>query len=151
MKLSTTLDYSGGFLESVKKATDLESAGIDVVWVAEAYGFDAVSLMGCLAGKTDRIQIASGILPIYTRTPALLAMTAAGIDALSNGRCVLGLGASGPQVIEGFHGIRYDKPLAAHARDHRDLSAGLEARRTGDIPRTYLPLAPPRDRGHGSR
>ena len=112
MKLSTTLDYSGGFLESVKKATELESAGIDLVWVAEAYGFDAVSLMGCLAGKTDRIEIASGILPIYTRTPALLAMTAAGIDALSNGRCVLGLGASGPQVIEGFHGVRYDKPLA---------------------------------------
>ena len=112
MKLSTTLDYSGGFLESVKKVKELESAGLDLVWVAEAYGFDAVSLMGFLAGQTDRIEIASGILPIYSRTPALLAMTAAGVDALSKGRCVLGLGASGPQVIEGFHGVRYDKPLA---------------------------------------
>ncbi len=112
MKLSTTLDYSGGFLESVERVRGLESAGLDLVWVAEAYGFDAVSLMGCLAGQTQRIEIGSGILPIYSRTPALLAMTAAGVDALSKGRCVLGLGASGPQVIEGFHGVRYDMPLA---------------------------------------
>src|ERR1022692_3387003 len=91
MKLSTTLDYSGGFLESVKKVKALESAGLDLVWVAEAYGFDAVSLMGFLAGQTEHIEIASGILPIYSRTPALLAMTAAGVDALSEGRCVLGL------------------------------------------------------------
>ena len=62
--------------------------------------------------RLQRIDIGAGILPIYTRTPTLLAMTAAGIDALSGGRCVLGLGASGPQVIEGFHGVPYDKPLA---------------------------------------
>ena len=68
--------------------------------------------MGYLAARTDRVEIASGILPLYTRTPSLLAMTAAGIDVLSDGRCILGLGASGPQVIEGFHGVRYDKPLA---------------------------------------
>lgn len=116
MKLSTTLDYSGGFLESVKTVKEFESAGLDLVWVAEAYGFDAVSLMGYLAGQTERIEIGSGILPIYSRTPALLTMTAAGVDALSKGRCVLGLGASGPQVIEGFHGVRYDKPLARTAR-----------------------------------
>jgi len=67
--------------------------------------------MGFLAAKTERVQIASGILPIYTRTPALLAMTAAGVDALSNGRAMLGLGASGPQVIEGWHGVPYDAPL----------------------------------------
>ena len=82
-----------------------------MVWVAEAYSFDAVSSMGYLAAKTSTVQIAAGILPIYTRTPTLIAMTAAGIDALSDGRCVLGLGASGPQVIEGFHGVVYDKPL----------------------------------------
>ena len=64
MKLSTTLDYSGGFLESVKEVKELESAGLDLVWVAEAYGFDAVSLMGFLTGQTERIEIASGILPI---------------------------------------------------------------------------------------
>src|SRR3546814_19907819 len=83
----------------------------DLVWVAEAYGYDAVSQMGYLAAKTSTVKIASGILPIYTRTPTLLAMSAAGIDALSDGRCILGLGASGPQVIEGFHGVKSDRPL----------------------------------------
>ena len=67
--------------------------------------------MGYLAAVTETVQIASGILPIYTRTPTLLAMTAAGIDELSGGRCILGLGASGPQVIEGFHGVAYDAPI----------------------------------------
>ncbi len=91
---------------------ELESAGLDVAWVAEAYSFDAVSYMGYLVAKTSTVQIGAGILPLYTRTPTLLAMTAAGLDALSGGRFILGLGASGPQVIEGFHGVRYDKPLA---------------------------------------
>jgi F420-dependent oxidoreductase-like protein len=67
--------------------------------------------MGYLAAKTQRVTIASGILNIYSRTPSLLAMTAAGIDELSDGRCMLGLGASGPQVIEGFHGVPYDAPM----------------------------------------
>jgi F420-dependent oxidoreductase-like protein len=89
----------------------MESAGLDMVWVAEAYSFDAVSTMGYLAASTDTVQIASGILPIYTRTPTLLGMTAASLDSLSGGRFVLGLGASGPQVIEGFHGVPYDRPL----------------------------------------
>lgn len=111
MKLSTQLAYNKSLVETAEEAVRLEAAGIDMVWVAEAYGFDAVSLMGYLAAVTDRIEIASGILPIYTRTPTLLAMTAAGVDALSGGRAVLGLGASGPQVIEGFHGVPYDRPL----------------------------------------
>jgi len=68
--------------------------------------------MGFLAARTERVQIGSGILPIYSRTPTLTAMTAAGLDALSGGRTILGLGASGPQVIEGFHGVPYDKPVA---------------------------------------
>src|SRR5206468_145630 len=97
--------------EAAKQVADLEKAGIDVVWVAEAYGFDAPSFMGYLAAVTDRIQIGSGIVNIYTRTPSLLAMTAASIDFLSDGRCILGLGASGPQVIEGFHGVAYDAPI----------------------------------------
>jgi F420-dependent oxidoreductase-like protein len=111
MKLGMPLSYAGGFKEAARQAADLESAGLDMVWVAEAYGFDGVSFMGYLAAVTERVEIAAGILPIYTRTPALLAMTAAGVDALSDGRCVLGLGASGPQVIEGWHGVPYDKPL----------------------------------------
>jgi len=82
-----------------------------VVWVSEAYGIDAVSRLAYLAALTDKLRIGSGILPIYTRTPALLAQTAAGLDYVSNGRFILGLGASGPQVIEGWHGLRYDRPL----------------------------------------
>jgi F420-dependent oxidoreductase-like protein len=112
MRLSMNLSYAGGFKESVQQIVDLEQAGLDIVWVAEAYSFDAVSMMGYLAAKTERVQIGSGILPIYSRTPALTAMTAAGLDALSGGRAILGLGASGPQVIEGFHGVPYDKPVA---------------------------------------
>ncbi|HEV3225716.1 MAG TPA: LLM class F420-dependent oxidoreductase [Acidimicrobiales bacterium] len=112
MQLSMPISYAGGFEESARQVADLEKAGLDLAWVAEAYGYDGVSFMGYLAAKTERVQIGSGILPLYTRTPTLLAMTAAGVDALSGGRCVLGLGASGPQVIEGFHGVVYDKPLA---------------------------------------
>lgn len=112
MRLSTQIGYAGGIKEAADQVADLERAGIDMVWVAEAYGIDAVSVMGYLAAKTESVEIASGILPLYSRTPALLAMTAAGVDVLSDGRCVLGLGASGPQVIEGWHGVAYDRPLA---------------------------------------
>jgi len=111
MKLSTQLAYSGDYRATVREVVEYEQAGLDMVWVAEAYGFDAVSLMGYLAAKTERITIASGILPIYSRTPALMAQTAAGLDAVSNGRFVLGIGTSGPQVIEGWHGVPYDKPV----------------------------------------
>lgn len=111
MKISTQLGYAGAFLDTVNEVREMEMAGLDTVWVAEAYGFDGVSLMGYLAAETERVEIASGILPIYTRTPTLLAMTAAGVDALSNGRAMLGIGASGPQVIEGFHGVPYDAPV----------------------------------------
>ena len=115
MRLSMQVPYAGTPAElsaAAGRVAELEHAGLDVVWVAEAYSFDAPSLMGYLAARTERVQIGAAILPIYTRTPTLLAMTAAGIDALSDGRCILGLGASGPQVIEGFHGAAYDAPLA---------------------------------------
>lgn len=111
MKISMQIGYAGGFAESVAQVQALEKAGLDIVYVAEAYGYDAVSLMGYLAAKTESVHIAAGILPIYTRTPTLLAMTAAGVDEISEGRCILGLGASGPQVIEGFHGVAYDAPI----------------------------------------
>jgi F420-dependent oxidoreductase-like protein len=112
MLLSTQLQYGDDPVRNAESVVEMERAGLDVVWVAEAYSFDAVSLMGYLAARTERVQIGSGILPIYSRTPTLTAMTAAGLDALSGGRAILGLGASGPQVIEGFHGVPYDKPIA---------------------------------------
>ena len=111
MQITMPLSYAGGFKAAAQQVAELENNGLDLVWVAEAYGFDAPSLMGFLAANTERVQIAAGILPIYTRTPTLIAMTAAGVDALSDGRCQLGLGASGPQVIEGWHGVPYDAPL----------------------------------------
>ncbi|MET8851926.1 LLM class F420-dependent oxidoreductase [Amycolatopsis sp. NPDC004625] len=111
MKIGTGISYSGGFAESVADVVELEKAGLDVVFVPEAYSFDAVSQLGYLAAKTERVQLASGIFQIYTRTPTLTAMTAAGLDFVSDGRFILGLGASGPQVIEGFHGVKYDAPL----------------------------------------
>ncbi|MEO3812484.1 LLM class F420-dependent oxidoreductase [Sphaerisporangium sp. B11E5] len=111
MRIGMALNYAGGFKETVAELADYEKAGLDIVFVAEAYSFDAVSQMGYIAARTERLQIASGILPIYSRTPALLAMTAAGLDYVSDGRFVLGLGASGPQVIEGFHGVPYTAPL----------------------------------------
>jgi F420-dependent oxidoreductase-like protein len=93
------------------QAAALEDAGVSHLWVGEAYTADAVSTLGFLAGATRRARLGSSILPIYSRTPTLTAMTAVGLDRLSGGRFVLGLGASGPQVVEGFHGVPYDAPL----------------------------------------
>ena len=111
MRIGLGINYGGGFKEVAAEVADLERAGLDIVFVPEAYSFDAVSALGYLAAKTDRLELASGILQLYTRTPTLTAMTAAGLDYVSDGRYILGLGASGPQVIEGFHGVAYDAPI----------------------------------------
>ncbi|MCB9379098.1 MAG: LLM class F420-dependent oxidoreductase [Acidimicrobiaceae bacterium] len=111
MKLSTMINYSGGFHEAVDRVVALEKAGLDVVWIPEAYSFDAISQVGYLAAKTETVEIGTGIVNVYSRTAACMAQTAAGCDYVSNGRFILGLGASGPQVIEGFHGVPYEKPM----------------------------------------
>ena len=111
MKLSTPLMYSGNPREAADQVAELERAGLDTVWVAEAYGFDSPTLMGYLAAKTETVEIGSAILNIYSRTPGALLQTAAGLDNVSNGRAIIGLGASGPQVIEGFHGVPYDRSV----------------------------------------
>ncbi len=111
MRTGIFLDYSGGFREAVDHIVVLEKAGVDIALVAEAYSFDAVSQLGYLAAKTSTIELGSGVFPIYTRTPTLLAMTAAGLDFVSDGRFRLGIGTSGPQVMEGFHGVPFDAPL----------------------------------------
>jgi F420-dependent oxidoreductase-like protein len=105
------IDYSGGFAETVELLQEYERNGLELVGVAEAYSFDSVSQLGYIAAKTEKLQLLSSIFQIYTRTPSLTAMTAAGLDFVSDGRFNLGLGASGPQVIEGFHGVKYDAPL----------------------------------------
>lgn len=111
MRISMPLGYAGDLRESVKQVVELEKAGLDTVWVAEAYGYDSPTLMGYIAARTERVNIGAAILPLYTRTPTLIAQTAAGLDYLSDGRAVIGLGASGPQVIEGWHGVPYTRPL----------------------------------------
>src|ERR1700690_292526 len=111
MRIGMQLGYAGDFADTVVELADYERAGLDIVFVPEAYSYDAVSQLGFIAARTERLQIASGILQLYSRTPALTAMTAAGLDYVSGGRFVLGLGASGPQVIEGWHGVPYDAPV----------------------------------------
>src|SRR3546814_19964863 len=86
MKLSMTLNYSGDPVQAAATAADYETAGVDMIWVAELYSFDAVSILGYLAAKTHRMELASGIFPIYSRTPALTASTAAGLDPVSQGQ-----------------------------------------------------------------
>lgn len=148
MKLSMQIGYSGGFAESVAQVQALEKAGMDLVYVAEAYGFDAVTMMGYIAAKTETIQIASGILPIYTRTPTLIAMTAAGLDEISDGRAVLGLGASGPQVIEGFHGVAYDAPIG-RTREVIEICRQVWKREPVIHDGKYYKLPLPADQGTG--
>lgn len=149
MRLGMMLSYAGGFKEAAVEAVELEKAGLDVVWVPEAYSFDAVSQLGYLAAVTERVQIGSAILPLYSRTPALLAMTAAGLDFVSDGRFVLGLGASGPQVIEGFHGVPYDRPLA-RTREIVDICRRVWRREVLTNDGIYqLPLPPEQGTGLG--
>jgi F420-dependent oxidoreductase-like protein len=153
VRLSMQVPYGGTPAElsaAADRVVELEKAGLDVVWVAEAYSFDAPSMMGYLAARTERIQIGAAILPIYTRTPTLLAMTAAGVDALSDGRCILGLGASGPQVVEGFHGVAYDAPLG-RTREIVDICRQVWRREpvVHDGTHYHVPLPPGQGTGLG--
>jgi len=90
---------------------EAERLGVDAVWSAEAWGYDAVTPLAYLAAKTSRIKLGSGIIQAGTRTPALVAMTAMTLASLSNDRFLLGLGVSGPQVVEGWHGIPFERPV----------------------------------------
>ncbi|MFF7476704.1 LLM class F420-dependent oxidoreductase [Streptomyces sp. NPDC008092] len=141
MRIGMPMAYSGGFAETADALVDYERVGLDIVFVPEAYSFDSVSQLGYLAARTHSVQLASGILNIYSRTPSLLAMTAAGLDYVSGGRFTLGLGASGPQVVEGFHGIRYDAPLA-RTREVAEICRKVWRREpvVHDGPRYHLPL-----------
>ncbi|MFD9260801.1 LLM class F420-dependent oxidoreductase [Streptomyces sp. NPDC059538] len=149
MELSMMLDYAGDPRRAADQAAALESAGLDAVWVAEAWGFDSPTIMGYLAARTERLKIGSAILNVYSRTPGLIAQTAAGLDALSGGRALLGLGASGPQVVEGWHGMPYDKPLG-RTRETVELCRRIWRRETIDHHGiTDMPLPPERGSGLG--
>jgi F420-dependent oxidoreductase-like protein len=112
MRLGLTAGYSGAQMGvNIDLILEAERLGFGSVWTAEAYGSDAVSPIAWIAARTTKIRLGTAIMQIPARTPALAAMTAMTLDALSGGRFILGLGPSGPQVVEGWHGVPYGKPL----------------------------------------
>lgn len=148
MRIGMALDYAEDFKRAAAALVDYERAGLDIVFVAEAYSFDAVSRLGYLAARTERLELASGILPIYSRTPALLAMTAAGLDYVSGGRFTLGLGVSGPQVVEGFHGVPFTAPLG-RTREVVEICRKVWRRERLVHEGVHYTLPLPADRGTG--
>jgi F420-dependent oxidoreductase-like protein len=113
MRLGLNFGYWGaGAKDNVALAQEADRLGYHSLWTAEAWGSDAVTTLTWLAAKTERIRVGTAIMQMPARTPANTAMTAATLDLLTGGRVILGLGVSGPQVIEGWHGIPYGKPLA---------------------------------------
>jgi F420-dependent oxidoreductase-like protein len=152
MRTGIFLDYSGGghstFQEAVDDVVELEKIGVDIALVAEAYSYDAISQLGYLAAKTSRIELGSGVVPIYIRTPSLLAMTAAGLDYVSEGRFRLGIGTSGPQVMEGFHGVSFDAPLG-RTREVVDICRQVWRREKVQYDGKYYQIPLPTDQGTG--
>lgn len=131
MRLALNIGYVTGAAgdEQVQLARHAETLGYSCVWVAEAYGSDAVTMLTWVAAHTERIDVGSAIMQIPARTPAMTAMTAATLDTLSKGRLRLGLGVSGPQVSEGWHGVRFDKPLSRQ-REYVEVVRAALSRRT---------------------
>jgi F420-dependent oxidoreductase-like protein len=149
MRIGIFLDYAGsGFKEAVDRVVELEKVGVDIALVAEAYSYDAVSQLGFLAAKTERVELGSGVVPIFTRTPSLLAMTAAGLDFVSDGRFRLGIGTSGPQVVEGFHGVPFDSPLG-RTREVVEICRQVWRRENVQYDGKHYQLPLPPERGTG--
>ncbi len=122
MQLGVNLGYwgAGNDADNLALAREADKLGYSVVWAAEAYGSDAATVLAWIAAQTEQIDIGSAVFQIPGRTPANCAMTAATLDTLSGGRFRLGLGVSGPQVSEGWHGVKFDKPLA-RTREYTDI------------------------------
>jgi len=113
MKLGLLLGYSGADMSlPIDRVLEAEKLGFDSVWTSEAYGSDAITPAAWVLARTSRIKVGTAIIQMPARTPAMAAMTAMTLAALSGGRFILGIGPSGPQVIEGWHGVAYGKPLA---------------------------------------
>ncbi len=148
MRIGMALNYAGGFRETAAELTDFEKAGLDIVFVPEAYSYDAVSQLGYLAAVTERVELASGIMQLYSRTPTLTAMTAAGLDYVSDGRFSLGIGASGPQVIEGWHGVPYDAPVG-RTRETIEICRAVWRRDRLEYHGKYYEIPLPENQGTG--
>jgi F420-dependent oxidoreductase-like protein len=148
MRIGMALNYAGGFRETAAELADYEKAGLDIVFVPEAYSYDAVSQLGYLAAVTERVELASGIMQMYSRTPTLTAMTAAGLDYVSDGRFSLGIGASGPQVIEGWHGVPYDAPVG-RARETIEICRAVWRRERLEYHGRHFQIPLPEGQGTG--
>ncbi len=111
MRTATTVEFGKDWRENVDFVLEAERLGLDICWVAEAWGADAPSPLGYLAARTSRLLLGSGVIQVGTRSPVAVAMTALTLAQLSEGRFLLGLGSSGPQVMEGLHGVAFGKPL----------------------------------------
>lgn len=121
MRLGLNCGYWGSLpVDNVALAQEADRLGFHSVWTAEAYGSDAVSPLVWLAAKTEKINVGTAIMQMTARVPAMTAMTAATIDVLTGGRMLLGIGASGPQVVEGWHGVPYGKPVT-RAREYVEI------------------------------
>jgi F420-dependent oxidoreductase-like protein len=148
MRTGIFLSYADGFREAADRVVEFEKRGVDIALVAEAYSFDAISQLGYLAAKTSTIELGSGVVPIYVRTPTLLAMTAAGLDYVSDGRFRLGIGTSGPQVMEGFHGVPFDAPLG-RTREVIEICRQVWRRENVSHDGKHYQIPLPADRGTG--
>ena len=135
MKLSMAINYSGGFKEAAQRVVDLEKAGLDVVWIAEAYSFDAISQVGYLAAKTERVEIGTGILNVYSRTAALMAMTAAGLRLRERRPVHPRPRRLRPAGHRGLPRRAVREADGAHQGVHRGLPHDLEARAEVRVPR----------------
>ncbi|MBM3634243.1 MAG: LLM class F420-dependent oxidoreductase [Actinobacteria bacterium] len=148
VRIGIALSHMAHPATSLDLVAQAEGAGADEAWIPETWGFDAPTLMGAIAARTARIRMGA-VLPVYSRSPALIAQTIAGADALSGGRAIAGLGTSGPQVVEGWHGVPFARPLG-------ELREAIAACRTAwsrdvlevDGPRP-IPLPPGQGTGLG--
>src|SRR3978361_2568920 len=135
MKLGVHIGYVGPgppSQDQIGLVREAERLGYDSAWAAEAYGSDAATVLAWIAGQTEKIKLGSAIFQMPGRSPAMTAMTAVTLDQLSNGRMLLGIGSSGPQVSEGWHGVRFGKQIQRKGEELEVLPHTLARHTLGD-------------------
>jgi F420-dependent oxidoreductase-like protein len=149
LEIATTIGNSDGFRDVAKQVAELEQAGLGYLWIAENSGYDAPSRLGYVAALTERIQLGTHVVPIYTRNPTLMAMTAAGLDYLSEGRFHLGLGVGGLELLEGFFGMTFDHSIG-RTREVVEICRAVWAREAPLVhDGRYYPVPLPAEEGQG--
>jgi F420-dependent oxidoreductase-like protein len=141
---------SGSIAQDLDFVLEAERLGVDSVWVAEFWAYDALTPLAFLAARTERVKLATGIVQLGSRSPALVAMSAMSMQALSGGRFLLGMGTSGPQVMEGWHGVRFDRPVTATRETIEIIRTVTSGERLVHNGRIY-PLPLPESQGRAIR